>query len=112
MAKSLPSLSRAQSLVSEKNGLAAGNKEEPQGLVYPCDFPLKMFGINTLHFIAAVDSVVEEFVPREDWASTKKTPSKNDKYVSYTIVIVARDREQLDNVCAAVTNCSEVIMAL
>ena len=98
--------------MSEQNGSGNGRKEEPQGLVYPCDFPLKMFGINNLHFIAAVDRVVEEFVPREDWSSTKTTPSKNDKYVSYTIVIIARDREQLDNVCAAVTNCSEVIMAL
>ncbi|MFK7793841.1 MAG: YbeD family protein [Gammaproteobacteria bacterium] len=94
------------------NGGANGSGEDPQGLVYPCDFPLKMFGMNTLHFIAAVDSVVEQFVPREDWASTKTTPSKNDKYVSYTIVIVARDRDQLDKVCAAVTNCPEVIMAL
>ena len=97
---------------SNANGNGNGNEEEPQGLVYPCDFPLKMFGKNNLHFIAAVDNVVEEFVPREDWASTKTTPSKNDKYISYTIVIIARNREQLDKVCAAVTNCSEVIMAL
>lgn len=98
--------------MSAHNGSGNGHAQEPQGLVYPCDFPLKMFGMNTLHFIAAVDRVVEEFVPREDWASTKTTPSKNDKYVSYTIVIIARDRDQLDKVCAAVTNCAEVIMAL
>ena len=98
--------------MSDRNKSGNGEGEEPQGLVYPCDFPLKMFGLNTLHFIAAVDSVVEEHVPREDWASTKTTPSKNEKYVSYTIVIIARDREQLDNVCAAVTNCAEVIMAM
>ena len=98
--------------MSDQNGSNNGSEDEAQGLVYPCDFPLKMFGMNTLHFIAAVDSVVEEFVPREDWVSSKTTPSKNDKYVSYTIVILARNREQLDNVCAAVTNCPEVIMAL
>ena len=94
------------------NGHNDDKSEELQGLVYPCDFPIKMFGKNDLHFIAAVDNVVEEFVPREDWSSTKTTPSKNGNYVSYTIVIIARDREQLDKVCAAVTNCSEVIMAL
>ncbi len=102
--------------MSQHNGNGSangnGNEEEPKGLVYPCNFPLKMFGKNSLHFIAAVDNVVEEFVPREDWESTKTTPSKNDKYVSYTIVIIARNREQLDKVCAAVTNCPEVIMAL
>ena len=94
------------------NGASEVTQEEPQGLVFPCDFPLKMFGKNTLHFIAAVDKTVEEHVPREDWSSTKTTPSKNDNYVSYTIVIVARSREQLENICAAVTKCPEVIMAL
>lgn len=95
------------------NGANNGNgNEEPQGLVYPCEFPIKMFGNNNTQFIAVVESVIEEFVPREDWVSTKTTPSKNDKYVSYTVVILARDREQLDKVCAAVTNCPEVIMAL
>ena len=61
------------------NGAGNGSQDEPQGLVFPCDFPLKMFGKNTLHFIAAVDKTVEEHVPREDWASTKTTPSKNEK---------------------------------
>jgi len=98
--------------MGQGNGKFNGNSEEPQGLVYPCEFPIKMFGRNTLQFIAAVEIVVEEHVPREDWASIKSTPSKNENYISYTIVIIARNREQLDNVCAAVTNCPEVIMAL
>lgn len=105
--------------MSKHNGKSKGtgsvtdaNIDEVQGLVFPCDFPLKMFGKNTLHFIAAVDKAVEEYVPREDWSSSKTTPSRNDKYVSYTIVIIARNREQLDKVCAAVTHCPEVIMAL
>lgn len=103
--------------MAEHNGRTNGNDshidgKQAQGLVFPCEFPLKMLGENTLHFIAAVEKTVEEHVPREDWASTKTTPSKNDNYISYTIVVIARNREQLDNVCAAVTNCSEVIMAL
>lgn len=88
------------------------SENESQGLVYPCEFPLKIFGNNHLEFIAAVERVIEEHVPREDWASTKQTPSKNQKYVSYTVVIIARSRVQLDKVCAAVTECPHVIMAL
>ena len=98
--------------MTDGNGKSNGNTDEPQGLVYPCEFPLKMFGKNELQFIAAVEVVIEEHIPREDWASTKTTPSKNEKYISYTVVIIARNREQLDKVCAAVTNCPEVIMAL
>ena len=97
--------------------MAQGNgngqpEDEPQGLVYPCEFPIKMFGNNHIEFIAAVERVIEEHVPREDWAYTKKTPSRNEKYISYTVVIIARDRVQLDKVCAAVTECPHVIMAL
>ena len=87
-------------------------KQAPQGLVYPCEFPLKMFGKNNAQFITVVESVIAEFVPRQDWLSTKTTPSKNHNYVSYTVVIRAYDRQQLDQVCAAVTNCPQVIMAL
>lgn len=94
------------------NGSNGHADEQPQGLVYPCEFPLKMFGKNELSFIAAVDAVVEQWVPREDWASSKQTPSKNHRFVSYTIVIIARDRAQLDQVCAAVTACPAVIMAI
>lgn len=95
--------------MSKSNGSV---EEQPQGLVYPCEFPLKMFGKNEPDFIVAVDTVVEQWVPREDWASSKQTVSKNNRFVSYTIVIIARDREQLDQVCAAVTACSAVIMAI
>jgi putative lipoic acid-binding regulatory protein len=91
---------------------AKQESEDAQGLVYPCEFPLKMFGKNELHFIAAVEAVVEQWVPRSDWASSKQTASKNNTYVSYEIVIIARDRTQLDGVCAAVTACPAVIMAL
>ena len=93
------------------NGADCGN-QALQGLIYPCEFPLKMFGKNNPQFIAIVESVIAEFVPSQDWLSTKMTPSKNDNYVSYTVVIRAHNRRQLDQVCAAVTNCSQVIMAL
>ena len=56
------------------NGSNGHADEQPQGLVYPCEFPIKMFGKNELSFIAAVDAVVEQWVPREDWASSKQTP--------------------------------------
>ena len=93
------------------NGNGA-DKGQRQGLVYPCEFPLKMFGKNNAQFIAVVENVIAEFVPRQDWLSTKTTPSKHHNYVSYTVVIRAHNRRQLDQVCAAVTNCSQVIMAL
>ena len=32
---------------SNGSGNGNGDQEEPKGLVFPCDFPLKMFGKNT-----------------------------------------------------------------
>lgn len=87
-------------------------QQEPQGLVFPCEFPLKMFGKNEAAFIAAVDQVIVEHVPKEEWASSKTNLSKNDKYLGYTVVVVVQNREQLDRVCAAVKNCPAVIMSM
>ena len=94
------------------NGNGKSDDEQVQGLVFPCDFPLKMFGKNTLSFIAEVDEVIEEHVPRSDWVVTRTNESSNKNYLSYTVVVRARNRQQLDSVCAAVTKCPAVIMAL
>ena len=42
------------------------DQQEVQGLVFPCEFPLKMFGKNEAAFIEAVDRVIVEHVPKEE----------------------------------------------
>jgi|TARA_B110000908_G_scaffold54046_2_gene65864 putative lipoic acid-binding regulatory protein len=98
--------------VAKNNGRGTISEEDIKGLTYPCEFPLKMFGKNDPAFVPAVDGVILKYVPKPDWISSKQNISSNGNYLSYTVVIRARTRLQLDEVCAAVTVCPSVLMAI
>lgn len=93
------------------NGNGHANEQE-QGLVFPCDFPLKIFGRNTKEFIDAVHTVITNHIPREEWVSSKETHSRNQNYISCTIVVCVQSREQLDSIITDINNCPDIIMAL
>ena len=86
--------------------------EEEKGFVFPLEFPLKIFGMNESVFIEAVEQTIIEHVPKSDWASTKSNISKNGKYMSYTVVVIVQNREQLNAVCTAVKHCPAALMSI
>lgn len=94
------------------NGSNGASDREPEGLVFPCNFPLKMFGRNSQQFINAVHTVISNHIPREEWISSKENHSRNQNYISCTVVICVQNREQLDNIIADINSCPDIIMAL
>ncbi len=93
------------------NGNGASESNE-QGLVFPCNFPIKMFGRNSKEFIDAVHTVITNHIPREEWVSSKENLSRNMNYISYTVVICVQDRLQLDRIIEDINSCPDIIMAL
>ena len=63
---------------------------------YPCDFPIKVMGLNVDGFIPAISFVARQFDPswRED--SIEIRESKGGKYLGLTLTVRVTDREQLD----------------
>ena len=59
------------------NGANGKTEQQPEGLVFPCNFPLKMFGKNTKEFIEAVHTIITNHIPREEWVSSKENHSRN-----------------------------------
>jgi putative lipoic acid-binding regulatory protein len=96
--------------VKESNGM--DHTQEEKGFVFPLEFPLKIFGYNHPEFIEVVEITIAEHVPKSDWALTKSNISKNGKYISYTVVVIAQDREQLHAVCKAVKYCPVALMSI
>ncbi len=96
--------------MSKGNG-ANGNSKE-QGLVFPCNFPLKMLGKNNQQFIDSVHAIITNHIPRKEWISSKENLSRNQNYISCTVVICAQSRQQLDKIIADINNCPNIIMAL
>ena len=65
---------------------------------FPCEYPIKVFGLNQPDLEKSVCSIIENYVGKlhENQISLKK--SSKGKYVSITIRIIATSRKQLDSI--------------
>jgi putative lipoic acid-binding regulatory protein len=79
---------------------------------YPCDFPIKVFGLAQQGFAQAVASVVKKHAPDFDAATIEMRSSSNAKYISLTCTIRATSREQLDNLYRDLSSHPMVKMVL
>lgn len=81
-------------------------------LTFPCDFPIKMMGRETVEFHAAVRALVEKHTgPLADEA-IQSTLSRNGRFVSITVTVSAQSQEQLDDIYRDVSSHDDVLMAL
>ena len=65
---------------------------------FPCEYPIKVFGLNKPKFQKNICSIIENYVGKlHDNQISIKNSSKG-KYVSVTIRIIATSRQQLDSI--------------
>lgn len=81
-------------------------------LEFPCDFPIKMMGIDTPEFRSTVRALVEKHAGPVDDDAVKVTPSRTGRFVSVTVTFSAQSREQLDDLYREVTSHDAVLVAL
>jgi len=81
-------------------------------LKFPCEFPIKAMGLANEEFEKTVLSIISQFaeIPREDAIHSRH--SKNKKYCSLTVTILATGQEQLDKIYQALTAEKSVLVAL
>jgi putative lipoic acid-binding regulatory protein len=79
---------------------------------FPCSFPIKLMGRETAVFRQTARELVEKHTGPLDDAAIQSALSRNGRFVSVTITIVAESREQLDNIYRDATAHDDVIMAL
>ena len=79
---------------------------------FPCSFPIKLMGRETALFRQTARELVEKHTGPLDDAAIESALSRNGRFVSITITIVAESREQLDNIYRDATAHDDVIMAL
>ncbi len=65
-------------------------------LTFPTPFPIKVMGLRQDGYAQAILDVVLRHAPDFDPATMEMRPSKAGKYLSLTVTIRARSREQLD----------------
>jgi putative lipoic acid-binding regulatory protein len=87
-------------------------KLEDSLITYPCDFPLKIFGLQQPGFAQAVLEVVTKHDPGFLAASIEMRSSKTARYLSLTCTIKATSREQLDALYQDLCDHPSIVMVL
>jgi putative lipoic acid-binding regulatory protein len=81
-------------------------------IAYPIEFPIKVMGANRPDFLPAMLAVFRKHAPGFDEKTIETRASREAKYVSLTITIVATSREQLDALYSELSDHPLVTMAL
>ena len=79
---------------------------------FPCSFPIKLMGRETDEFRQTVRELVEKHTGPLDEDAIQSSLSRNGRFVSVTITVIAESREQLDIIYRDATAHDDVIMAL
>jgi putative lipoic acid-binding regulatory protein len=81
-------------------------------LEFPCDLPIKIFGRNVQSFRDGALSVIHAHYAEQDRVAVSEQVSREGTFVSLTVTVRARSREQLDAVYRALTASGDVLLVL
>jgi putative lipoic acid-binding regulatory protein len=81
-------------------------------LKFPCDFSIKAMGKAEPDFDLLVYELVRRHAPDIHEGSVRSRPSKGGKWVSVTITVRARSKDQLDAIYMDLSAHEKIVMAL
>ena len=86
--------------------------DEDKIMKFPCEFPIKVMGIASDDFDIIIIDIIKKHVSNLSEDAVKSRLSQKGNYVSITVTIEAKSREQLDNIYYDLTEHKMVLMAL
>lgn len=81
-------------------------------LTFPCDFTFKVIGYANGPFEQEVLQIFRQHFPQLGENAVSTNPSKNDKYLSLSIKVVATSQAELDNLYQVLTHHPLVLFVL
>lgn len=81
-------------------------------LSFPCQFPIKVMGYWAEDFDALVTQIVRRHVQDLGEGAVRSRESRGGRYVSVTVTIEAKSRDQLDAIYRDLTSEGRVVMVL
>ena len=72
---------------------------------FPCDYPIKVFGLNQPDFEKTVCNIVETHTGKLHANQTNIKLSSKGKYISITVRIIVTSRQQLDAINKDLQSC-------
>ena len=85
---------------------------EESALTFPCDFPIKMMGRDTPEFRVLARALVENHTGALADSAVQVATSRNGRFVSVTVTIIATSQQQLDDIYKDATDNADVLYAL
>lgn len=86
--------------------------EEDSIMSFPCQFPIKAMGMAEEGFDVLVVGIIRKHAPDLSEGAIKSRLSQEGKYISVTVIVEAKSRQQLDNIYLELTAHEKVLMAL
>ena len=87
-------------------------KTQTSLLKFPCEFPIKAFGLANEAFEKEVLQIIHAHVSDLAEGAIRYKHSRDKKYLSITISITASSKQQLDTIYEALSKSPLVVMAL
>ena len=90
---------------SEKQKAQQEYQERESLIDFPTDFPIKVVGKNSAILLEEIFNTVQPYDPKLKLADIEKSAraSKKGNYVSYTVIVRAHNKKQLDDIYYALT---------
>ena len=85
---------------------------DESAIKFPCSFPIKMMGRDTVEFRQTVRSLVEKHTGPGVDEAIREARSREGNFVSVTITVIATSQKQLDDIYRDVSSHKDVLMAL
>lgn len=79
---------------------------------FPCHFPIKIIGSNSLVFVEEIINIVSTHYPELDPETITKKSSKDETYIALTVTVFVHNQQMLDAIYQDVTKHPHVKMVL
>ena len=84
----------------------------PQGLEFPCDYPIKAMGRAEPEFEQAVTEIVARHVDQVPAHAVRTRNSRAGNFVSVTVTVKVTSRAQLEDIYQDLGRCERVLWTL
>jgi uncharacterized protein len=86
--------------------------DQPLGFVFPCSFPLKVFGHDEDDFENLVVALVRRHVGADEALVVTRRRSHGGNYLAVTVTFTAESRQQLDGLYLELSQNKRILMTL
>jgi putative lipoic acid-binding regulatory protein len=88
------------------------SEETIELLKFPCELPIKVMGRAEPGFEDLVKAIVRGFTPELPDSAVSSRASRNDRFLSVTVVFQASNRAQVDELYSTLGSAPEVSVVL